>query len=62
MTDVRTPEAVSSNTIVPPSIPIGTNTSSAIKREADNEPDADEAPEKVQNFMSICVGQGAAEK
>ena len=57
MTDASTPGAASPNTIIAPSIPIGPNTGRAIKREADSAPNDDEAPEKVQTIMSICVGQ-----
>ena len=62
MTDVSTPGATSSNTAIAPSIPIGPNPIRLGKRQADGSPDEDEAPEKAQKVMSICVGQGAADK
>ena len=34
----------------------------SVKRELDDARDDDEAPEKSQKIMSICVGQGAADK
>ena len=62
MSDVSNPGAASSNTPIAPSIPTGPNNSRSTKREADSTPDDDEAPEKVQRIMSVCVGQGAADK
>ena len=62
MTDVNTATASSSSTSIAPSIPVGPNMQGSIKRELDDARDDDEAPEKAQKIMSICVGQGAADK
>ena len=62
MTDVSTATASSSSTSIAPSIPVGPNMHGSIKRELGDARDDNEAPEKSQKIMSICVGQGAADK
>ena len=62
MTDVSSPGASSSTQIIAPSIPPGPALIVAGKRELDDMRDDDEAPEKVQKIMSVCVGEAAADK
>ena len=62
MTDVNIAIASSSSTSIAPSIPVGPNMQGSIKRELGDARDDNEAPEKSQKIMSICVGQGAADK
>ena len=62
MTDVSIATASSSSIAIAPSIPIMPNMGRAAKRESSDARDEDEGPEKSQKMMSICVGQGAADK
>ena len=62
MTDVSSPGASSSTQIIAPSIPPGPPLIVVGKCELDDMRNDDEAPEKVQKTMSVCVGVAAADK
>ena len=61
-TDGSSPGASSSGQLTTPSIPTGRNNSTSEKRRLDDRCDDDEAPEKAQKIMSVCIGVGAADK
>ena len=60
MVDVSSPGASSSNQAVPPSAQPGVV--GAGERTLNETWNEDEAPDKVQKILSICIGQGVSDK
>ena len=61
MSDVSSPGAASSNQ-APPLIAQPRTTSGTEKRTLAETWNEDEAPDKAQKILSICVGQGASDE